>query len=162
MLELVIALVGAIIGAFVGWFLNAWSTFRRERPRLYFQMTRTPEDELIEKEYRTKTSASEYTIEVFNVGKNAFILDCFSLCYNGKTLVNCPIDDAKRVILPNDSIVYTLMEQDADALQYHCNQQHFRECDVIAYSVDEKKVKGKLEIPLLALRASFTESYGIV
>ena len=161
-MELVIALVGAIIGAFVGWFLNEWSTSRRERPKLCFHMTGTPENELIEKEYRTKTSASEYAIEVFNVGKNAFILDRFSLCYNGKTLVNCFIDDAKRVILPNDSIVYTLMEQDADALQYHCNQYHFGECDIIAYSVDGKKVKGKLEVPLFALRASFTESYGIV
>ena len=50
-MELVIALVGAVIGAFVGWFLNEWSTFRRERPKLCFQMTGTPEDELIEKNF---------------------------------------------------------------------------------------------------------------
>lgn len=162
MIELVIALVGAIIGAFAGWFLNEWSTTRRERPKLCFQMTGTPEDELTEKEFRTKTSASEHGIEVFNIGKNAFILDHFSLYYKGKILVDCFMDEAKRVILPNERAVYTLMEQDADALQYHCNQHHFEECDVIAYSVDGKKAKGKLEVSLFALRANFTDSCGIV
>lgn len=161
-MELVIALVGAIIGAFAGWFLNEWSTSRRERPKLCFQMTGTPEDELTEKEFRTKTSASEHGIEVFNVGKNAFIMEHFSLYYKGKILVDCFMDEAKRVILPNERVVYTLMEQDADALQYHCNQHHFGECDVIAYSVDGKEVKGKLEVPVFALRANFTDSYGIV
>lgn len=161
-MELVVALVGAIIGAFVGWFLNEWSTARRERPKLCFQMTGTPEDELTEKELRTKTSASEHGIEVFNVGKNAFILDHFSLCYKEKIMVDCFIDEADRIILPNENIVYTLMEQDADALQYHCNQNRFEECDVIAYSVDGKKAKGKLEVPVFALRSKFTDFRGIV
>ena len=162
MKDLVIALVSAVIGAFVGWFLNEWSTSRRERPKLCFHVISTPKDELTEKEYRTNTSASEYAIEILNVGKNVFILDHFSLCYNGQILVDCFMDADKRIILPSENVVYTLMEQDADALQYHCNQHHFEECDVIAYSVDGKKVKGKLEIPLFALRANFTNSSRIV
>lgn len=157
-MELVIALVGTVIGAFVGWFLNEWSASHREQPKLCFQMTSMPEDELTEKELRTKTSASEHGIEVFNVGKNAFILDHFSLCYKETILIDCFIEEDKRMILPNENVVYTLMEQDANALQYHCNQYHFEECDVIAYSVDGKKVKGKLEIPLFALRANFIDS----
>lgn len=80
-------------------------------------MTDIPEDKLTEKELRTKTSASEYGIKVFNVGKNAFILDHFSLYYEGKNLVDCFMDEAKQVILPNENAIYTLMEQDADALQ---------------------------------------------
>lgn len=161
-MELVIALAGAIIGALVGWFLNEWSTFRRERPRLYFQMTGISEDELIERELRTKTSASEHGIEVFNVGKNDFRLDHFSLYYKNKILVDCFMDKEKQGILPNEYAVYMLTEQDADALQFHCNQHHFEECDVIAYSVNGKKVKGKLEVPLFALRAKFSDSCGIV
>ncbi len=116
-MELAIALAGAIIGAFAAWFLNEWSISLREQPRLCFQMTDIPEDKLTEKELRTKTSASEYGIKVFNVGKNAFILDHFSLYYEGKNLVDCFMDEAKQVILPNENAIYTLMEQDADALQ---------------------------------------------
>lgn len=161
-MELVIALVGAVIGAFVGWFLNEWSTFRRERPKLCFQMTGMPEDELIEKKFRIKESASEHGIEIFNVGKNTFILDHFSLYYKETILVDCFIDESKRVILPNKNVVYTLMEQEVNALQYHCNQYHFEECDVIAYSVDGKKAKGKLKVPLFALRANFIDSSKVV
>lgn len=159
--ELIISLGGAIIGAFAGWFLNEYSTFRRERPKLCFQMMYTPEYTLTEKTLRTKTSISEYSIEVFNVGKNTFILDYFSLLYKDKLLVDFFIDVDKRVILPNENIVYTLMEQDINALQYHCNQYQFEKCDVIAYSIDGKKVKEKLEVPLFTLQTNFTHSNGL-
>ena len=43
--------------------------------------------------------------------------------------------------MPSESFTYTLMEQEADALQYHCNQEKFETCDVTAYSVDSKKIK---------------------
>lgn len=148
----------AIISTCIGWSLNELGTSLRERPKLSFHITCTPEDELIEKKFRTKTSASEYGIEVFNVGKNAFILDHFSLCYKRRILIDCFIDETKRVISPNENVIYTLMEQDVDTLQYHCNQHHFEECDVIVYSVDGKKAKGKLEVPFFALQANFTDS----
>lgn len=148
----------AIISTCIGWFLNEWSTSRRERPKLSFHITCTPEDELIEKKFRTKTSASEYGIEVFNVGKNAFILEHFVLFYKDKIIIDCFMDAAKRVILPNDNVIYTLMEQDFTALQYYYNQHHFEKCDVIAYSVDGKKAKGKFDVPLIALRANFNDS----
>lgn len=159
--DLISSLGVAIIGAFAGWFLNEYSTFRRERPKLCFQMTHTPENALTEKTLRTKTSISEYSIEIFNVGKNTFILDYFSLIYKDKLLIDCFIDANKRVILPNENIVYTLMEQDTNALQYHCNQYQFEKCDVIAYSIDGKKAKGKLELPLFTLQANFTYSNGL-
>lgn len=53
------------------------------------------------------------------------------------------------------------MEQDTNALQYHCNQYQFEKCDVIAYSIDVKKAKGKLELPLFTLQANFTYSNGL-
>lgn len=159
--DLIISLGVTIIGAFAGWSLNEYSTFRRERPKLRFQMMHTPENTLTEKTLRTKTSISEYSIEIFNVGKNTFILDYFSLIYKDKLLIDCFIDADKRVILPNENIVYTLMEQDTNALQYHCNQYQFEKCDVIAYSIDGKKAKGKLELPLFTLQANFTYSNGL-
>jgi hypothetical protein len=55
--------------------------------------------------------------------------------------------------MPSESFTYTLMEQEADALQHHCNQEKFETCDVTAYSVDGKKIKTKLWIPLFYIRA---------
>lgn len=162
MKELVIALVSAVIGAFVGWFLNELSTSRKERPRLCFEMTSTPKDMLTEPEFRTKTSISEHGIEIFNLGMNAFILQSFTLYYKRKILVDCVMDDDNRIIEPSKYVTYTLMEQEIEALQYQCNQHHFKECKVIAYSVDGKKVKGKLEVPLFYLRANFIDHCGIV
>lgn len=162
LLDAIIALVSVLVGTFAGWFLTERSTSRRERPKLCFQMTATPEAELTEKELRTKTSASEHGIEIFNVGKIPFILERFSLYDSGKLLVDCFMDEANRVVLPSQNVVYTLMEQDADALQHHCNQHRFEQCNVIAYSVDGKIFKGRLKTPLFALQADFHDSMGIV
>ena len=113
----------------------------------------TPETELIDKEYRTKTSLSEHGIEIYNTGKNPFILESFELCYKNKLLVDCHIVENAKVLMPSESFTYTLMEQEADALQHHCNQEKFETCDVTAYSVEGKKIKTKLWVPLFYIRA---------
>ena len=153
-MDFVSGLIGTFFGTFLGWFLNEWSTSRKERPKLCFQMVGTPESELTEKEYRTKTSLSEHGIEIFNVGRTAVVLDQFSLYYKNETLVDCFLNDTERVLLPNQKIIYTLMEQEADALQYHCNQKHFEKCDVVAPSLDGKVIKGTLDVPLFAIRSN--------
>ena len=71
--------------------------------------------------------------------------------------------EENRIILPYHNAIYTLSEQEADAMQWHCQKEHFEECKVIAYSVDGKKAKGKLPVPLFAIRASIrTENHGSV
>ena len=107
-------LVATLAGVIVGWIFNEITMFFRERPKLTFKMVSTPETELIDKEYRTKTSLSEHGIEIYNTGKNPFILESFELCYKNKLLVDC---------------------------------------DVTAYSVEGKKIKTKLWVPLFYIRA---------
>lgn len=158
-MDLIIGVLGAVIGAFAGWFLNEWSTSRRERPKLCFQMVNTPESELIPKEYRTKTSESEFGIEIFNVGKTTVHLEHFSLCYENVILVDCFMEDVVA-LRPDERTTYTMMEQDTKALQRHCNQKRFEKCDVIAYTVDEKVIKGTLAVPIFAIRARDSRSAG--
>ena len=146
-------LVATLAGVIVGWIFNEITMFFRERPKLTFKMVSTPETELIDKEYRTKTSLSEHGIEIYNTGKNPFILESFELCYKNKLLVDCHIVENAKVLMPSESFTYTLMEQEADALQYHCNQEKFETCDVTAYSVEGKKIKTKLWVPLFYIRA---------
>ena len=116
-------LVATLAGVIVGWIFNEITMFFRERPKLTFKMVSTPETELIDKEYRTKTSLSEHGIEIYNTGKNPFILESFELCYKNKLLVDCHIVENAKVLMPSESFTYTLMEQEADALQHHC--KHF-------------------------------------
>lgn len=103
-------LVATLAGVIVGWILNEITMFFRERPKLTFQMVSTPETELIDKEYRTKTSLSEHGIEIYNTGKNPFILESFELCYKNKLLVDCHIVENAKVLMPSESFTYTLMD----------------------------------------------------
>jgi hypothetical protein len=146
----------------LGWFLNCFTTKWKDRPQLCFIMVATPESELLEKELRTKTSLSENGIKIYNVGTKPFILEQFSLYHKGIILVDCPMDDGGKVILPSQGVVYTLDEQESNALQYHCDRDPFEVCDVVAYSVDKQKLRASLEIPLFALRARMRTSDDIV
>lgn len=148
--------IGTVLGCGLTYFMTAW----RERPKLCFSMVSTPDSELIEKELRTKTSLSENGIEIYNVGGKPFILESFSLLHKGKLLVDCRFWDGAKIIPPYQSVVYTLDEQESDALQWHYNQNLFESCDVVACSIDKKELKGSLETPIFALRAraKLTES----
>ena len=141
MMELISALIG-VIGVVIGWILNELTTVIRERPKLCFQMV--------------VTSPSEHGIEIFNMGAKPFVLENFEICYKKKLLVDCHMPEENRIILPYHNAVYTLSEQEADALQWHCQKEHFEECKVIA-------AKGTLSVPLFAIRASIrTENHGSV
>ena len=132
-------------------------------------MVATPENELTEKEYRVKESFSEHGIEIFNVGEKPFVLENFVICYKKKILVDCQMPESDRIILPFHNVVYTLSEQEnkktktkqeADALEWHCQMEYFEECQVTAISIEKKKAKGILPVPLFAIRSNI-RSIGI-
>lgn len=154
MLEIIIAIV-SLVG---GWFLNELSTSRREKPKLRFQMVYTPDDELSEKGLRTKSSPSEYGIEIFNLGEKPIAIESISLMNKNTTIADCFLSDDSRVIEPFHNLIYTLMEQEANALEWHCKNKYFEECDVIANCVDGKHIKSQLEVPLIAIRAKIAAS----
>ncbi len=117
MIELIKAGIG-IIGVVIGWGLNELTTAFRERQKLCFQMVSTSDDKLTEKEYRVKESPSEYGIEVFNVGEKPFVLESFVICHKKSLLVDCHMFESDRLILPFHNVVYTLSEQEAEALEW--------------------------------------------
>ena len=154
MFELICNGLFTLLGVFIGWFLNQVSSARQARPRLCFSLCNTSQDELIEKELRTKTSTSDYGIEIYNVGQTPFILDYFELCHKRKLVVDCRPSGEDSRILPYQSITDTLMEQESESLEWHCKQLDFSYCKVIAYSIDGKRVTGKLDVSLIQIRAS--------
>ena len=177
-----------IVGVFLGWFLNLLTTSRRNRPQLSFVAESTPNDEVIDSELRTKTSASEWSIRIINTGRTACFIESFEIVRKGHTLVDCYcVCSNHDAILPNGNILYTLMEQDADALQYnfslyyrmpskvylfivHAFQRtpilgrriidpEFKqgECEVIAYGIDGRKIYSRIDLSLLYIRHRLIE-----
>lgn len=146
----------SLLGVFLGWVLNEHSTKRRAKPKLCFRIIGTPESELVEKEARNKYSASDYSIEIYNIGQNPFILESFTLVHKNKILVDCEVTIQDKAILPYKSMVYTLNEQEADALIYHCTGMKLGECTVLATDVEQRRIPAKLDASVLTLGAGFS------
>lgn len=151
-----------LIGVIVGWGLSEVSTSLRSRARLCFTLTQLHNNELIEKELRTKTSLSEYSIEVSNVGQSPCLIEYIELRHKGTIVIDCFLEEGKKLLKPFHSSAYELMEQDANALEWHCKEDRFDHCKVIAYSVDGKKYKGKLDISWIAMRVRLREEINTV
>lgn len=147
--------VGCVI---IGWMLNEAGAKLRENPKLCFRLTYTPEAELTEKSLRTKTSSSDYGVEIYNLGHNPVILEQFSLNVKKTRMVDCFIEDEKRTILPYKSIICTLAEQDADALLYHCKRLHTENCKVVAVDVSGKRIVGKMDLGIISLQIELPDN----
>ena len=172
-----------IIGAFLGWFLNLLTTEHQNKVRLAFVAEGTPNNELTDPELRTKTSPSEWSIRIINTGRTACFLESFEIVRKGHTLASCyDVCDNHDAIMPNGNILYTLMQQDADAMQYSFSKYYKKpskayfslihtmqripilgncitspefkqgKCKVIAYSIDGKKIYGRIDLALLYIR----------
>jgi len=113
----VFTLLGVILG-------QSFSRYNN-RTRLVFVPEGTPNCELVEKELRTKTSLSEWSVRIYNIGTSPYFPGSFYISYRGNVLVECyGICTENKVILPSDSYIYTLMEQDASALQYNFSKYY--------------------------------------
>lgn len=172
-----------LAGTVLGWVLTQLTMKLQDRPHLVFAPEGTPNDELTEPELRTKTSASELSIRICNVGKVPCFLDKFYILRKGYTLVECyDVCEDCTAIPPGGSILYTVMEQDNDTLQYKYSEYyknpnkvylsligHLRkipvlryfikdpqyrqgECKIIAYTIGGEKICGKIDMPLLYIR----------
>ncbi len=172
-------------GVFLGWFLNLLTTEYQNKSRLIFTIEGTPDYELTDPELRTKTSPSELSVRITNMGSTAYFLENFSIVRKGHWLVDCyGVCEDHKPIMPNESVLYTLMQQDADTLERNFSKyykkpvkayltfvhamQHLPilgnriaypefaqgKCRVIAYSIDGKSTCSHIDLVLLCLRHS--------
>ena len=148
-----------ILGVIIGWGLNEVSATRRAKPKLCFKLNSTPDSELVEAELRTKTSASEYSIDIFNVGQSPVIIESFDICWRKQLLIQCFLSSEDATILPYHNISYTLTQQDADAIEWHCKRLGFKQCRIIAISVNGKKCKASIDMSWIHMRTSIREDF---
>lgn len=182
-------IVGTITGTVLGIVLTQLVSMYQNKPKLAFVSVGTPIDEWIEEGLRTKTSPSEWSIRICNIGKTACFLEKFYIVRKGYTLIECyDVCSDYNSIAPSNSILYTLMQQDADTLQYNYSKYYrspnelylwfmrslgnipvirnrivdplFRqgECKVIAYTVNGKRIHEKIDLPLLYIRHAGKDS----
>lgn len=135
----------SLLGVFLGWGLNQLTHYLDNKPKLAFIITDNNKA-ITPVEKRTKTSLSEYKIEMINIGKVPVILERISLYHERKLLVDCFLTDIQRKLLPNKSKCYLMTEQDKDTLQWHCDKNLFSKCNIIAYCFDGQRITATLDI----------------
>lgn len=116
LISVVIGGAFTVLGVIIGWGLNEMSAARRLRPHLCFKLNSTPDTELVEEGLRTKTSSSEYCIEIYNVGQSPVIIESFDMCWRKQLLIQCFPSSEDATILPYHNISYS------DAAGCGCNR----------------------------------------
>lgn len=148
---------GTTIGGVVlGWWLSEASEKMRMKPHLVAALSPTPDKELVEKEYRTKTSASEMGVEIFNTGRVSVIVEKFCL-HRNNMIVDCFLDGDDRKIKPSENVTYTLDEQEYDALKHHCYKSRMKWCYCTAYTVGGKQIKSRVDLEGLLVMLSLQD-----
>jgi len=156
-LSVVIGGLFSFLGVVIGWGLNEVSATRRAKPKLCFRLNSTPDSELVEAELRTKTSASEYSIDIFNVGQSPVIIESFDMYWRKQLLIQCFPSSEDATILPYHNISYVLTQQDADAIERHCKRLGFKQCRIVTTTVNGEKFKENIDVSWIHMRTSLWE-----
>lgn len=150
-------IVGAICtfaGTILGWILNNITEAKKHKAKLCFALG-VSKEELISPECRTKTSLSGYTLVIYNVGQEPFLLERVRLFCKKKILADCIILDEDNAIMPFQKYIYELNQQEYDALLYHCKELNISRCKARAYSINNLKAVGRMDLFLIGVQAQF-------
>lgn len=126
------------------------------KPRLQFAIIGTRPSELDDKEFRTKYSNSDYSIEIYNLGPTPFILDRFTLMHKKGMLIECPVTEEDKTLSQQKNMVYILQEQDAETLHWFCKKNRPKKCKVLAYDIAGKCIKTKLDVSGITFQAQIS------
>ena len=129
----------------------------RPHKEICFKLNSTPDSELVEAELRTKTSASEYSIDIYNVGQSPVIIESFDMCWRKQLLIQCFPSSEDATVLPYHNISYVLTQQDADAIERHCKRLGFKQCCIVATTVNGEKIKENIDVSWIHMRTSLWE-----
>lgn len=144
------------------WLADKFFGSRGNKAKLCLRLVSTPESELTEKAYRTKTSLSDYSIEIYNMGQKPYVIDHFSLSHKKGLRIDCFPATEKNTIQPYEKIVYTLMEQEANALEYHCKKAQLKKCKAHVYDIMDKCCTTKLDVSSITFVISMRDVHAVV
>jgi hypothetical protein len=145
------SLLGALFTVGLGYLLKKYDN----RTKLQFSLCCSNNYNNTEQTLRTKTSPSDYQLDITNVGKKPVLLKNVRLSFNDEIITDIIFIDTIK-ILPFEQHEYTLMEQEYKALLFYCRKKNICKCDIFAYDSSDKKIKGKLDLWLLSLQVGRT------
>lgn len=132
---------------------------RFKGPRYVCRLSGVEASEYIEPEFRTKTSPSDYGIELYNLSDETIIIDSFDIYHKRTPIVcTCELSDDQQRLDPKQKLQYTLMQQDADSLFWHCRKDRFNRCTVHFNKVDGKTIKSELDVSAIILQIELSQS----
>lgn len=146
-------LIGVIVGTLLGFCLTVMKEYYNQKPRLSFKLSTQNQEGYLEPKQRTKTSPSDYAIYVCNYGRKPVVLTNLSLLLGKKLLVDRLVNEYKT-IFPYETSQYVLMEQDYEALLFHCKKHKLKACDIVADNIAGGEIKGKLDLCMLNMQLS--------
>lgn len=148
MIKIILTGAFTIVGTILGWTLNGIRENFYRKVKLCFQIQITEnQNELTSLEHRTKTSESEFGLEIYNIGQTPIFINYIRLYYRKIIITDCFMTGLK--LMPYEKNTYNLMMQDYDAILYHRKKLKIKKCKVIAYDIAGKRVKGELDISWL-------------
>lgn len=148
MIKIILTGAFTIVGTILGWTLNGIRENFYRKVKLCFQIQITEnQNELTSLEHRTKTSESDFGLEIYNIGQTPIFINYIRLYYRKIIITDCFMTGLK--LMPYEKNTYNLMMQDYDAILYHRKKLKIKKCKVIAYDIAGKRVKGELDISWL-------------
>lgn len=72
-------------------------------------------------------------------------------------LIQCFPSSEDATILPYHNISYVLTQQDADAIEWHCKRLGFKQCRIVATTVNGEEFKENIDVSWIHMRTSLWE-----
>ena len=85
------------------------------------------------------------------------IIESFDMCWRKQLLIQCFPSSEDATVLPYHNISYVLTQQDADAIERHCKRLGFKQCCIVATTVNGEKFKENIDVSWIHMRTSLWE-----
>lgn len=137
-------------GVLVGFVLNVLKDHFSNKPKLSFCFEHSLGELWEEPWKRTKTSESDFLIDIYNCGHVPVVIKEVGLYYKNKILVDMFPPDYLEV-MPYKVVKVRMNAQEYDSLQYHRNKSKIKICQAVAIDIQDNEIKGKLDLALISI-----------
>ncbi len=145
----------ALAGVVIGFILNMAKDHFDNEEKLSFYFNLIGDDSLVDPSQMTKTSQSQYVITLYNYGRVPIILENLTLCNKKRWCCdfNLLIDSiiySHTTINPHQVMDVRISHQNYDTLKSYVLCNKLEHCTVIATTLRNKEIKGKLDLTIIS------------
>jgi len=151
LLEIFKLLIGPVTGAALALFVNFLNDVHNNKPKILFSLDRYFDVDVGENYELSNTSNSGYKIVCYNIGKvPVFIssIDIYKLFHKKDFLIEIypSLIKETKSLMPFSTLKYDISVRDLNGIINYCKTNNYNDLNIIAYGVDNKKYKGKINL----------------